>query len=742
MGKRKSSLGKTPGLDFLTVIALIAAAIVSLFPVLWGLSTALKTDSAVTMFPPEIIPKEITWNNFIDVVTKSDFMLYMKNSLLITLISIVMATFVAAHAAYALTFFNIRFRKGISFFILMTSMVPPVALLVPLYMLSVKLNLYNTRILLVLIYTAWRTPILTWIMEGFFRKLPMEIVEAGIIDGCSKSKAFYKLILPISQPGIVSAALLSAVYVWNDYLVSSSFITASEKKMISVGLYQYITQYGIKWGLLMAAVMISIIPIIILFICMQKKICGRNGGRSSQGIMRQEKEKRFMKAKTLKKGLGIALSMAMTMSLFGCGSGDSAKEQASDTSETTEVAENTDSKDSDTDKGGKDMTFWIFLDPKSTEDPRSVVLSNIVKEYNETNQYGNTVTVESFNYSVFESQAIQAAAAGKGPDIINCFSDQLKQHIDAGTVQPMTDYAKDFITEMGDYIYTSDKLTQSDGEIYSLPWESRVTAMWYRSDLYDSAPQSWDDLLAQSSKASTDTSLGFALGLSEDGNGTGLIETFIPWIRSAGGDFLDKDGKAVFNSDAGVKVVNFIKELVDNGSMDQTTMNMAYDDVVDAFKSGTVDAVNAGTQRAATIMTSNFADNFTSCPIPGEKEGESAPAYVAGQTLAIGKYAQNPEMAMDFIKFYLSEENQVQWVSANCLPVRTGVFDDESVKENVMYDSMQMWSEYAKTGEITFYPADYTELCTKLVKAVQNVVFQDADAKTELDEVAEWYNNK
>ena len=223
MGKRKGSLGKTPGLDFLTVIALIAAAIVALFPVLWGLSTALKTDSAVTMFPPEIIPKEITWNNFIDVVTKSDFMIYMKNSLLITLISIVMATFVAAHAAYALTFFNIRFRKGISFFILMTSMVPPVALLVPLYMLSVKLNLYNTRI------------------------------------------------LPISQPGIVSAALLSAVYVWNDYLVSSSFITASEKKMISVGLYQYITQYGIKWGLLMAAVMISIIPIIILFICLQKR---------------------------------------------------------------------------------------------------------------------------------------------------------------------------------------------------------------------------------------------------------------------------------------------------------------------------------------------------------------------------------------------------------------------------------------------------------------------------------------
>ena len=82
-------------------------------------------------------------------------------------------------------------------------------------------------------------------------------------------------------------------------------------------------------------------------------------------------------------------------------------------------------------QGGLDMKFWIFLDPNSTEDPRSVVLKSIVDEYNETNEYGNTVTVESFNYAVFEQQAIQAAAAGTGPDIINCFSDQLMTHIDA-----------------------------------------------------------------------------------------------------------------------------------------------------------------------------------------------------------------------------------------------------------------------------------------------------------------------
>lgn len=269
--RNKSKLGKTPGLDFGTILILILSAIMALFPVVWGLSTSLKPDREVTAFPPIIFSKSVNFDNYMAVVTKSDFMIYMRNSILITVVSVIVATILAAHAAYALTSLDLKINKILSFGMLMTSMVPPVALLVPLYMMSVKMKLYNTRILLVFIYCAWRIPILTWIMQGFFKKLPSEILEAGVIDGCSKAKALYKLILPISQPGIVSAALLSALYVWNDYLVSSSFVTANDKKMLSVGLYQYITQYGIKWGLLMAAVMISIVPIIILFICLQSK---------------------------------------------------------------------------------------------------------------------------------------------------------------------------------------------------------------------------------------------------------------------------------------------------------------------------------------------------------------------------------------------------------------------------------------------------------------------------------------
>ena len=268
--KHKNGLGRRPWLDAVTYIALILASLISMFPVLWAITTALKTDGEVNSFPPTLFPGKLNLGNFSAVIFQSDFPRYLLNSVIVTVICILVATLIAAHAAYALTNFRIRYKKQMMFIILMTSMVPPVAMLVPLYMLSVKLGLYDTRFLLILIYTAWRVPVLAWILRGFFEKLPKELMEAGIIDGCSQAMVVYRIILPISKPGIVSAALLSAVYVWNDFLVSSTFTTKNELRMLSIGLYNYISQYGIQWGKLMAAVTISIVPIVILFVLLQR----------------------------------------------------------------------------------------------------------------------------------------------------------------------------------------------------------------------------------------------------------------------------------------------------------------------------------------------------------------------------------------------------------------------------------------------------------------------------------------
>lgn len=441
--------------------------------------------------------------------------------------------------------------------------------------------------------------------------------------------------------------------------------------------------------------------------------------------------------KKLRRTLTLLLAAATILGLAACSSGTPT---ASNTPAPSGSAAPEASQDAES-KSGIDMTFTIFLDPNAADDPRGTVLKEIVDEYNATNEYGNTVTVQSIHWSQYESQVIQATAAGNGPDIVNAFSDQLMQHVEAGTIQPMTEYATKFIEENPDYIHTAEKLTQADGEIYSLPWESRVTVMWYRNDIYDKAPQSWDELL-ETAAYSDGLNLGFALGLSEGSNGTGLMETFVPWIRSAGGDIFDKDGTAIFNSEAGVQVVEYIKSLVDAGCMDSSVLNMAYDDAVDGFKAGSLYGINAGTQRSATIKASDLVSNFSSAPIPGVTADAVAPAFVAGQTLAIGSQAQDPDMAWDFIQYFYTVENQKKWLGADCMPVRGAVYDDPEVQAMDGYEEMAMWSDYATTGNMTFFPADYTELEVKICQAVQKVVFQGADAQTELDAVADWYNNK
>lgn len=257
--------------NVVTYLVLFLFIALMIIPIFWGFLTSWKGAAEISRFPPTIFPEIIDIGNFYKVLFMSNFSTYFMNSVIVTVTCVVISTVIAGHAAYALARFRIKHREKIMFAILMTSMVPAVALLIPLYIMSVKAGLYNTRIMLVLVYTAWRTPMLTWILKGFFESAPVAIEEAAMIDGCSRLKTFYKVVVPISQPGIVSSALLTAVYVWNDFLVSFTFVTDEKLRTVSVGLYSYITQYGVQWGELMAAVMVTIIPIIIMFVCLQSK---------------------------------------------------------------------------------------------------------------------------------------------------------------------------------------------------------------------------------------------------------------------------------------------------------------------------------------------------------------------------------------------------------------------------------------------------------------------------------------
>jgi multiple sugar transport system permease protein len=250
---------------------LILCSAFALIPILWAISTSLKPEALIVQYPPKWIPLNITLDNYTKVLFHSNFLKYFSNSILVSTISVIASLVISAHAAYAASRFNFKGKKLILFIILMTSMIPGIAILIPLYLTSVKVGIYDTLAGMIIIYTAWRTPMLIWVLKGFFDTIPKEIEEAAKVDGCSPLRTFYQLILPISQPGLAAGALLSAIYVWNDFLVAFSFTTKDNLRLLSVGLYNYITQYGIDWGQLMAAVIISVVPIVILFICLQSK---------------------------------------------------------------------------------------------------------------------------------------------------------------------------------------------------------------------------------------------------------------------------------------------------------------------------------------------------------------------------------------------------------------------------------------------------------------------------------------
>ncbi len=438
----------------------------------------------------------------------------------------------------------------------------------------------------------------------------------------------------------------------------------------------------------------------------------------------------------MKKLLSLIFTLVLIMSLSACG-------KPTDTAEggKEEGIKNTEAeKDTEVEKGS-DLTLWIFLNPESDEDPRNVVLKEIVEEYNATNTMGNKVTVESIHYSKLESQAIQAAAAGTGPDIINVYTDMLKQHIEGGTIQPMTKYAEDFIPAIDGYTYSADSL-KINSEIYTLPWESRTFVYWYRDDVFKEVAVSLSDLAARAGAQSTALLQGFVIGLSDGSNGASFMESFVPFIRSAGGTIFDDSGKAVFNDEAGVQVLEYIKSLAESGSMDNSVLTLGVDEIVDAFKAGTILSCNAGTQRAAAIRSSELNEHIKSAPMLGFQENEPSPAVVAGQSLGIGKYCKDTDAAFDFIQTFYTKENQVKWLKANVLPAVKSAYDDEEIKALSNYYELVSWNEYASKGQVEFYPADYSELSVKLAQVAQYVVFHDYDAKAELDKVAEWYNKK
>ena len=160
-----------------------------------------------------------------------------------------------------------------------TVMIPGIAIIVPLYSLSVEAGIYDTLAVLVIVYSAWLVPTLVWLLRGFIANVPNELEEAARVDGCSRLGAFYRITLPLLKPGLLAGGVLVFIHIWNEFLIGYSLVLGDEHRLVQVGVYFFVTENGVAWGPLMAAAMGSVVPVIILYAILQRAfIQGLTGG--------------------------------------------------------------------------------------------------------------------------------------------------------------------------------------------------------------------------------------------------------------------------------------------------------------------------------------------------------------------------------------------------------------------------------------------------------------------------------
>jgi len=254
-----------------TYAVLSVASVIALGPILWGLTTSFKTSAGVVAMPPQWLPAPITLENYRLVLLNSSLPRCFLNSFIVAVCGVLLTLAVASHAGYAAARYRFPGKNGLLLMILATAMIPGISIMAPLYIVASQVGLHDTYWIQILIYSAWQVPSIVWLIRGFLESVPPDLEEAAMIDGCSRLRAFYQIVLPIAQPGLAAAAILVFVYIWNDFLIGAAFTVTEQMRPMQVGLYLFIRDSGVEWGRFMAYTMIGLIPILALFVALQRR---------------------------------------------------------------------------------------------------------------------------------------------------------------------------------------------------------------------------------------------------------------------------------------------------------------------------------------------------------------------------------------------------------------------------------------------------------------------------------------
>jgi multiple sugar transport system permease protein len=250
--------------------AVIATVVLMLAPIVWLGITSIRPPIEITSVRLNLIPQNPTFQNYITVFERYDMAMYLRTTTLISLIVVATNLILGVPAAYAMARYNFFgdkvFYGGIIFF----RMIPPIAAIVPLFMLFEQFRLLGTFTGLIVAHTAFKLPVTIWLLRNFFLDVPRELDDSARVDGGSTLRVMLQIALPLIQPGLAATAVLAFLWTWNDLLVTLVLSTRTETEMLPLGLTKFVLEYGVDWGSMTAAGMIMFIPTLLFVFFAQR----------------------------------------------------------------------------------------------------------------------------------------------------------------------------------------------------------------------------------------------------------------------------------------------------------------------------------------------------------------------------------------------------------------------------------------------------------------------------------------
>ena len=261
------------GLNVLGVLV----ALVTLFPILWMVSTAFKPAREIYSLTPHPLPAHPTLGNFRSVIDGKVIGLpywnFLKNSLIVTIVSVVASTLIALLAAIAVARFRFRFRTTYLIMLLIVQMLPQQALVIALFLDFRRLNLLDSLIGLILLYITFALPVTIWMLRNFVAAVPRELEEAAAIDGAGPLQRFWKVLLPLVMPGLVTTSVFAFIFAWNEFVFATTFLgTDQAKYTLPVYVTYFFGMGSVDWGAIMAASVLFTLPVMIFFLIMQRRL--------------------------------------------------------------------------------------------------------------------------------------------------------------------------------------------------------------------------------------------------------------------------------------------------------------------------------------------------------------------------------------------------------------------------------------------------------------------------------------